>query len=210
MSKLAEDLKSIKRELLMIDSAIIVLGVLIAIFPETSGYIICYVVGAILAVLGLVRIITFFVEEKTEAIGSFALVEGTALLIFGVYFLLKPEFLATILTAIFAIVLIIGGVMKLQYAFNFLRLKVSAWWVELICALAMVILGIVAFLNPFGAVKGLMLFLGISLAVDGVLDLISVIYLSKVAKDIKETIKSNVSTNVNDDIIETTAEHKDN
>lgn len=181
--------KTVKRDIIIIDAAVMILGLLLLFFPEQSTNIICRVFGAIIAVLGLLRVVSYFIAEKTEAFGSFALVTGAALLAFGVYFLAKPAFLAGFLTVVLAIVLFVGGVMKLQYAIDLLRLRAYGWWVQLIGAGAMVVLGVVAFANPFEAARTLMLFLGAALLANGVWDIVSVIYLTGIIKKVKNKVE---------------------
>lgn len=205
MGNLSKNLKTVKKEIIIINGVMIVLGLLISIFPETSRSVIGYVVGAVLAVLGLIRMIMYFTESKFEIVGSFSLVQGTVLLIFGIYFLVKPEFLATIMTAIFAVILLVGGVMKIQYAVDLLRFKVGYWWIELIFAALMITLGIITFANPFEAEKALMIYIGISLAVNGILDIISILYLSRIAESVKKAVDEIREENETE-YIETTAD----
>lgn len=178
--KLKKHVKSTKREIAFIDVAILLLGILMIIFPEQSGDIICIAIGIILGIWGLVRLITYFASGKAESFGSFALVQGAALLGFGILFIINPGMLKTFLTAALAIILIISGVMKLQYAVDFLRLKAKFWYVSLLGAIISITLGAVVFFNPFSAAKWLMLFIGISLVVNALWDLVSVAILSKI------------------------------
>ena len=186
---ITKEAKNIKKSLILADMAIIVLGVLMVVFPERSGDFICRAVGAILCVMGIFRVIAYFAYDRSELFGSFALVQGAAFIGFGVYFLARPQFLAAFLTVALALVLIIGGVMKLQYAIDLARMGSSLWWIELIGAIVMTALGVVTFLDPFEAASGLMIFIGISFLVDGIWDMISVLWLSKAVKRLKHAVE---------------------
>lgn len=175
--------KNTKREITFIDLALLVLGIMMIIFPAQSGNIICMGIGIFLSVWGLVRLITYFASGSTDSFGSFALVQGAALLGFGVLFILNPDILKSFLTSVLAIVLIISGVMKLQYAVDFLRLKAKLWYISLLGAIISVTLGAIVFFNPFTASNWLMLYIGISLTVNALWDLVTVAILSKVAKN---------------------------
>lgn len=185
MKKFSENVqkhvKNTKREITFVDIALLVLGVLMIIFPEQSGDIICIAIGIILSIWGLVRLITYFASGKVESFGSFALVQGAALLGFGILFIINPAMLKAFLSAALAIILIISGVMKLQYAVDFLRLKAKFWYISLLGAIISITLGAIVFFNPFTATKWLMLFIGISLTVNALWDLVSVAILSKIA-----------------------------
>lgn len=181
--KVRKKVKSTKREVTFVDIALLILGILMIIFPEQSGDIICIFIGVILGIWGLVRLITYFASGKVESFGSFALVQGAALLGFGILFIINPGMLKAFLSAALAIILIVSGVMKLQYAVDFLRLKAKFWYISLLGAIISITLGAIVFFNPFTTAKWLMLFIGISLVVNALWDLASVAILSKIAKN---------------------------
>jgi uncharacterized membrane protein HdeD (DUF308 family) len=52
-------------------------------------------------------------------------------------------------------------------------MKDKGWWVSLIVSLVAIALGIVVLCNPFTSRAALMIFIGISLIVDAVCDLVS-------------------------------------
>lgn len=197
--------KNTKKEIAFIDLALLVLGILMIIFPEESGDIICIAIGAILGVWGLVRLITYFASGKIESFGSFALVQGAALIGFGILFVLNPDMLTTFLFAVLAIVLIVSGVMKLQYAVDFLRLKAKYWYISLLGAVISITLGAIVFFNPFTAAKWLMLFIGISLVVNALWDIISVMALSKIAKSFIKKSESVINVDASK-VVDTDAE----
>ncbi len=183
----AKQKQSIKRELIFTNIAVIVVGILIVVFPESSTNAICRAVGVVLTIWGFFRIGAYFASRVSYAFGSFGLVQGAAILGFGVYFLVSPETLASFLTVILSIILIVGGAMKLQYGIDLARIKAKAWWAPLIAAGVMITLGIIAIINPFAVATSLMMFIGISLIVNGVLDLAAIVFLSLMLKRIEKS-----------------------
>lgn len=179
--------QEIRREMLFSNLAILLLGLLLILFPAASGNIICRTVGGIILIWGVIRAIAYFRIDRLETFGSFALVQGAAGIGFGLYILIKPEILATILIVVLAIVLIVGGVRKLQYGFDLARLKVFGWWVELVGAVIMTVLGVIALINPFDAAESLMIYIGIALVVDAVWDMLSMLYLSRKIRHVRQT-----------------------
>ncbi len=174
--------KNIKREIVFADVAIIVLGLLMTVFPADSGKIIFRAIGIFLTAWGILKLITYFASSSAAAFSSFALVQGTALTGFGIFFIVKPLALVEVLTLALGVVLLISGVLKLQYAVDFLRLKGDLWWVPFAGALVTIGLGALVFFNPFSTMKWLMLFIGISFMINGVWDLVSVLLLSQEVK----------------------------
>lgn len=188
MGDFIKRLKGVKRELIILSIALILLGILLILFPETSVNLLCRGIGIALCVWGVLRLMSYFKSAGTEILGSFGLVQGVTLLAFGVFFVMRPEIIALFFTTAIGIVIIVDGILKLQYAMDFYHLNADMWWLELIGAAIMIILGIVAVINPFGTVSTLMIFAGAILVVEGIWDLVSILRISKFAKDIKKEL----------------------
>ncbi|MGN0316713.1 MAG: HdeD family acid-resistance protein [Lachnospira sp.] len=186
---LMKKIKEIKNEMIIISLALLVLGVFMIIFPETSQELLCRSIGIVLCIWGVFRLIAYFKTAGQEVLASFGLVQGVSLLAFGIFFVMKPDLIATLFGVALAILIIIDGVLKLQYAVEFYHLKTELWWVELIVAAVVIIMGIIALLNPFSATSTLMIFMGILFVIEGITDLIAIIRISGAAKKFAEAVK---------------------
>lgn len=183
---MVKKIKGIKIELIIISIVLFALGFFLVIYPELSQLIICKAVGIALCVWGVLRLITYFSMAKEEIFGSFGLVQGISLLAFGLFFVMKPEVIAMFFGTILAIVIIIDGILKLQYGIEFCHMKADKWWIEAVVAAFMVVMGVIALFNPFDSSVALMIFIGIVLMVEGVSDLISIIRISAFVKKLKD------------------------
>lgn len=183
---MVKKIKGIKIELIIISIVLFALGFFLVIYPELSQLIICKAVGIALCVWGVLRLITYFSMAKEEIFGSFGLVQGISLLAFGLFFVMKPEVIAMFFGTILAIVIIIDGILKLQYGIEFYHMKADKWWIEDVVAAFMVVMGVIALFNPFDSSVALMIFIGIVLMVEGVSDLISIIRISAFVKKLKD------------------------
>lgn len=181
--------KRSRRSILIADIAMLLLGLLLILFPDRSAELICRVIGALLAVTGILRVVVYFAGEKTWAIGSFALVQGAAMVGFGALFFFRPESLVAFVMLALAISLIVTGVMKFQYAIDFARLKIRLWWIQLLGAAALIALGVVALLDPFAAEATLMIYIGISFVVGSLWDLISIFWLDRLIRTAEQAEK---------------------
>lgn len=182
MGEIIKKIKRIKRELIIVAAALIGLGILMIVFPTVSGIILCKGIGVALCVWGVLRLISYYKIMKNEVLGSFGLVQGVILVGFGAFFVINPEAIAMFINTAIAIVIVVDGVLKLQYAVDFHNMNVSTWWVELAAAVIMVILGVVALINPFSTITVLMIFMGVVLVIEGVWDLVAIIRISAFAK----------------------------
>lgn len=183
---MVKKIKGIKIELIIISIVLFALGLFLVVFPEISQLIICKAVGIALCVWGVLRLITYFSMVRKEIFASFGLVQGISLLAFGLFFVMKPEVIAMFFGTILAIVIIIDGILKLQYGIEFYRMEADKWWIEAVVAALMVVMGVIALFNPFDSSVALMIFIGIVLMVEGVSDLISIIRISAFVKKLKD------------------------
>ena len=183
---MVKKIKGIKIELIIISIVLFALGLFLVVFPEISQLIICKAVGIALCVWGVLRLITYFSMVRKEIFASFGFVQGISLLAFGLFFVMKPEVIAMFFGTILAIVIIIDGILKLQYGIEFYRMEADKWWIEAVVAALMVVMGVIALFNPFDSSVALMIFIGIVLMVEGVSDLISIIRISAFVKKLKD------------------------
>ena len=96
--------------------------------------------------------------------------------------MVKPEIIAVFLGTALAVIIIVDGILKLQYAVDFYHLQADKWWIELIGAVIMIIVGVVALFNPFSTTEALTIFIGIALMIEGIWDFISLMKIVSVAK----------------------------
>ena len=183
MNSIYKKLKTIKFEIIIVSIALFVLGLLLVIFPTASQEIICKGIGVL-------RLINYFRIAGSEILGSYGLVQGVTLLAFGMFFVIKPGFIAVFLGTALAIIIIVDGILKLQYAVDFYHLESDKWWIELIGAVVMVVIGIIALLNPFSTSSALIVFIGIALMIEGLWDFISLMRIVSVTKKAGKAIKN--------------------
>lgn len=182
-------IKGIRGELIIVSIALFVLGLFLVIFPDISQVVICKGIGIAFCVWGVLRLITYFRISKEEVLSSFGLVQGVTLIAFGVFFVMRPEAISVFFGTALSIVIIVDGILKLQYGIEFFHMKSGYWWIELIGAFVMVIMGIIALCNPFATTSALMIFVGIVFMVEGLWDLVSIVRISRFVKKVADDIR---------------------
>ncbi len=190
MNGIYKKLKTIKLEIIIVAVALFVLGLFLVIFPAASQEIICKAIGVALCVWGVLRLINYFRIAGNEVLGSYGLVQGVTLLAFGMFFVIKPQVIGVFLGTALAIIIIVDGILKLQYAVDFYHLQSDKWWIELIGAVVMVVIGVIALLNPFSTTTALTVFIGIALMVEGLWDFISLMRIVSVTKKAGKAISN--------------------
>lgn len=191
------EVKQFSKSYILVSALYVVLGIVLCVWPNTSLKMICYGLGFVMVVLGITYGIIYFTKENLAGFLQMDLVIGIICLAFGVFILLNPTFLATVLPFAMGIILLLGAVVKIQSALNMRRLKFEKWYGVLICALIIIVLGIVLLCNPFKKESHMVLYIGLCLILDGATNLVSLIFIQtrvkKLARIQKEYPEADLS-----------------
>lgn len=161
------------------------IGILLLINPEgfTKGIIIA--LGIVMAGLGVWQIIGYFRTEAEEAAQKGTLTTGILLTVFGLFCALNSGWFITtftVITVLYGALILATGVSKLQAAVDMVRAKQKYWFVALIGALLTLVFAVLILMNPFSSTF-LWIFIGISLIVEAVMDVITFIFARKQPPD---------------------------
>lgn len=153
--------------------AAVALGLVLLIRPDIAATLVITVIGAICIIMGLVNIIRYFTLETRLALVSNDLAFGLVWIAVGIAVICLKEMLISLLFFFCGLIVLVGGIVKIQSALCFKRMAARKWYLELISACVSVILGALILFNPFSSAVLLMRIIGISLVLEGVADLIS-------------------------------------
>ncbi len=118
-------------------------------------------------VYGIVRIVDYFKNRDISPFFAGELILGVVLVGIGLFSFLNPGGLFAILPFIFGILVLVEGISKLQRALMLRRYGYPRWVAALVLAIAIMVLGVVLVLNPFGALVMTVRVLGAVILVDG-------------------------------------------
>ena len=172
-----KEVKEFRKSYILVSALYVVLGVVLLGWPATSVRIICYGLGAGMLVLGLTYGIVYFTKESPNGFLQMDLVIGIVCLAFGLFILLNPTFLATVLPFAMGIILLLGAVVKIQSSCSMKKLRFRKWYLVLLCAMILIGLGVVLLCNPFGQEKYMILYIGICMILDGITNLVSMMMI---------------------------------
>ena len=178
-----------RRDFIYTALALLAVGVMFVVLPEKSTKLICYITAGLLCVWGIIKLMMYIRSDVNEAFGSFGLVTSVSLIIGGIAIFVRPEFFAGVIATIFGCIMIVDGVLKVQYAIDLSRIGAKFWWLILSMAAVFITAGLIVVFNPFSAVVTFMVFAGIALIIDGISDLITAFYISRVLKEISNMEK---------------------
>ena len=164
---------------LIVGVAIVLIGLVLLIWPDIATSLLFSVIGAVCIIIGMVYVVRYFMLEARISITSFDLSLGLVWIIGGVLVIVFKGLLISLLPILFGLVILIGGVVKIQSTLSFRRMNAARWYIELICAAVSIAFGVVILLNPFSTALLLMRVIGAGLVVEGVMDLASGVFFKK-------------------------------
>ena len=171
-------LKNVKKDMMLITVFQLLAGVLLLVFSGSVVRLISYICAAVLLVYGIMHAITYF-KQQAAASGQYDLVKGVIGTAAGVILFVKPGILSGILFTILAIVIILDSVTKLQDALDLKKLNYQNWWIMMLLAIIMAVMGLIVLFNPFGTASMLVSFVGVVLILNAAVDLWDIFYISK-------------------------------
>ena len=159
----------------------IFVGILLLVNPVgfTSGIVIG--TGIMLCVYGLISAFKYFGTNIAEAAKNQDLSKGLIALCAGCFCIFKSEWFAIafpVLTVLYGVFMILSGIGKVQWAVDLLRMK-KKWTLPAVSALLSLIFGFVILQSPFETTAILWTFTGITMIVEAVFDVISLVYVGK-------------------------------
>lgn len=158
---------------LAIGIAAIALGLVLTIHPDLATSVVFNAVGIAAIVIGGIHLARYFMQNQGAAAPDNGMFVGAMWVVGGILLIALKGLLLSLLPFLFGLVLLVGGIGKLQYTLNFKRMGASRWYLELAAAVVSTVFGLLILVNPFSTAMVLMRIIGVALLVEGVQDLIS-------------------------------------
>lgn len=168
------------------------LGVVLIGWPDVTSNIICYVIGAVLLIYGIVGIIFFLAAKEKTAALAMQLIVGVLAAALGVVFLTQPALIQSILPFLMGLFIIIVSLLSAKRAFELRRYRYPKWWAALLLAIVAIALGVLILFHPYMAAQTVVVVIGIVFLYVGVCDLWAIWKVSRAAKDYQKNFPIDV------------------
>lgn len=174
--------KRIFKDKMIATIALLLFGLVLLIFPIESISIASKVIASILIIAGLSDIIYFLIDSgiKTKLDTIYFLLSLIAIGI-GIYTFVKPTWLITTINIVVGIILIISAIYNLRYLLKY-TIKNYLWWIFTIISVIILVLGVIAIINPIEVASIITRLEGLSLIFDGIMTILIVNKYTKLLK----------------------------
>ena len=167
----------------------VLLGLVLVIWPHILGVLLCYLLGGALIVMGVFQLISFLRGERLGFYNKFVMMMGIVLVLLGIWICTQPHIVLSIIPVVVGIIVLIHGLMDIQYTLDIKRTGSTKWWIALIAAILTLIVGLLLVFNPFTAYEISMIMLGIAMLYDGGSDLVLLIFSYLAQKDTDRRVR---------------------
>lgn len=182
----------------LISLLFVLAGVVFIVYPDIEMAFICRFFAAVFALAGIALVISYFLMDESVAYGRPHLALGIMSAFAALLFLVRQEAVREYFPVIAGTILLANGVVKLQHSVDMKRIDrklkkvMEMWLVIMIFAILCIAAGAVTiFLTP-DKERTLFVFVGISLVVAGITDIITNVVFDRKVKEYKE--QSNTET----------------
>jgi uncharacterized membrane protein HdeD (DUF308 family) len=165
-------LKNVKIGSMILSLAMAGLGAVIMFRPEFSAVTLCYLLGAVILITGIVKIIRYFTHDLFDLAFQFDLALGILGIAFGVVLLIHPAILMRVLPVALGIFILAESAFTFQTAHEARRFGLEQWWLILLAGIFSGVFAVLLIAAPFEAASVLMVIFGASLLAFGVQGLI--------------------------------------
>lgn len=164
------------------------LGFFLAKYPDSALRTVCYIIGGITLLYGLIKIIIFFINKEKGISVYFDLTGGLISSAIGIFLLLSPNVVISIIPIIVGIIILFHSIVKIRQALDLSKVNYEKWWIMLIIAFVTAVLGVLIILNPVRAASAPIRLIGIIFIIDGLVSLFGYIFTDSIVHKLtKET-----------------------
>lgn len=167
---------------IVLSAALCLFGALLIIKPDLSLTVFSVLVGAAMIAFGVIRIIGYLSRDLYRLAFQYDLAFGLLLVVLGVLVLLQPEMITRTLFIAIGISFLTDGLLKIQISLDARSFGIRQWWLILVIAVLSAAAGLIMIFRPTDSARFLTMFFGVSLILDGILNLATVLSTVKIIR----------------------------
>lgn len=176
-------MRTAKTGYIIVSAIMIALGLVLVIYPEISLQLLGIVCGALFIVFGAIRLVGFFSKDLYRLAFQYDLVFGIFMVVLGIIMLVNPSTLTGFICVALGLSALIDGLFRVQMSVEAKRFGIGTWWLVCVCGVLSAVAGVVVMVRPAESASVLMTLIGISLMLEGVLNLITVIVAVRIIRN---------------------------
>lgn len=183
---------------IVISAALCVLGSLLIALPDFSAALLGIICGIILTLFGAVKLVGYFSKDLYRLAFQYDLTFGIVLIAIGIVVLTRPESVLNFICIALGLTILADGVSKIRISIESKSFGIREWWLILISAILTGGMGLVLMFRPAQSVRVMMIILGVTLLLEGILNFCTVVTAVKIIKHQQPDVIEITEYTVND------------
>ncbi len=164
-------MKAAKISYIVMSALSCLLGAVLFVDPEISVLWLGRLLGIGMILFGIVKLVGYFSRDLFRLAFQYDLAFGVLLIALGMVALLSPNEAMSFLCVLLGITILADGLFKVQMSVDSKRFGLRRWWLVLLLAVLTCAIGVILIFRPGAGAAVLTMLLGLSLFLDGVLNL---------------------------------------
>jgi len=165
---------------IVLSSLLTLAGIFLICKPGISVSVVGIVTAIAMICFGIFKVIGYFFKDLYRLAFEYDLAFGVLLILLGIIELSKPGTLLSILCTTFGIAALADGLFKIQISLNAKPFGIKNWWLIMALAVITSLIGILLIFNPVKSSEALMVLFGITVMIEGILNLATVLFTVKI------------------------------
>ena len=158
-----------------------VAGLLFMLVPVASLKVVCIALGILMLVFAANKLTGYFSNDQYGLAFQFDLALGIFVAAIGLMLLVHPDRAISAVSVLLGLFVLIDGGSKVQTALDARRFGLRAWWLILAWAILSAIAAMLLIFYPNDSARVLMILAGVTLLIDGSLNLFGSLYMVRTA-----------------------------
>lgn len=180
--------KKLKTYTFLVSILYVIMGLIMLLNPKFVCDAVNYIVGILILLYGVIYIVKFLGKNDFNNLSKFNLLAGLLCIVFGVYILLNPTLLLSIIPFAAGMLILLDGFGKLKSALDLKKIGYIKWWVSLIFSLLFIGLGVYMIFQSFKVTELVVRIIGGVLIVDALSDIWTYFCYKKCSKKIDKIV----------------------
>ncbi len=165
---------------IVLSSLMCAFGLTLIIWPDISLKVFALCAGITLIAFGVIKVVGYLSRDLYRLAFQYDLAFGVLSIALGLLVMLGPgDVIDTICIAV-GLAFLMDGLLKIQISIDARAFGIRRWWLILLVALLAVVIGVLLVFRTAQSERLLMVFLGLSLLADGIMNLITVLLTVKI------------------------------
>lgn len=175
-------IKVAKTGYIVLSAVLMGLGILLIAMPDFFAPFLVRICGISLILFGLVKLIGYFSRDLFQLAFQYDLALGVLLMILGGIMVVRPGRIVNFVSIVLGVYILADGLLKVQIALDARRFGIRQWLLILLAAILTGAAGCLLVVRPTESAEFLILFAGISLLAEGILNLVTVLTVVRIIR----------------------------